>query len=175
MQGSISKSISSPPCVESPGIQGSFVRQMPSHLTLSPRQFMYALVFVAAGGAIGTLLRDLLTKLDPTKVLTHGGSYGSVNWVSAVPWMLLAINTVGVYVATDLLHRRLHHRDPNSPLRLLMITGFLGGLTSYSGLFVDLAALWHLSIGGCLLTAVCAILAGIFAGWLGLGRKRRRV
>jgi fluoride ion exporter CrcB/FEX len=168
-------SISPPPYFESPDIQGSFVVQMPSHLTLSPRQFLYALSFVAAGGGIGTLLRDLLVKLDPTKVLTQAGGYGSISWVHEIPWMLLAINTVGVFVATDLLHRRLHHRDPNSPLRLLMITGFLGGLTSYSGLFVNLATLWHLSIGGCLLTAVGAILAGVFAGWLGLGRKRRRV
>jgi len=148
---------------------------MPSHLTLSPKQFLYALLLVAAGGAVGTLLRDLLVKLDPTKVLINGGRYGSISWTDAIPWTLLVINTVGVYVATDLLRRRLHHRDPNSPLRLLMITGFLGGLTSYSGLFVDLATLWHLSIGGCLLTAVGAILAGVFAGWLGLGRRRRRV
>jgi len=148
---------------------------MPSHLTLSPKQFLCALLFVAAGGGVGTLLRDLLVKFDPTKVLAHGGGYGPTSWTSAIPWMLLAINTVGVYVATDLLHRRLHHRDPNSFLRLLMITGFLGGLTSYSGLFVDLATLWHLSIGGCLLTAVGALLGGVFAGWLGLGRKRRRV
>jgi CrcB protein len=148
---------------------------MPTSLTLSPKQFLYALLFVAVGGGVGTLLRDVLVKLDPTKVLTQGGSYGSVSWTSAIPWMLLAINTVGVYVATDLLRRRFHHHDPNDPLRLLMITGFLGGLTSYSGLFVDLATLWHLSIGGCLLTAVGAILAGVFAGWLGLGRKRRRV
>jgi CrcB protein len=148
---------------------------MPSHLTLSPKQFLLALGLVAVGGGIGTMLRDLLTKVDPTKVLTHSTNVGSVSWIDAVPWMLLAINTLGVFVATDLLRRRLHHRDPNSPLRLLMITGFLGGLTSYSGLFVDLATLWHLSIGGCLLTAVGAILAGVFAGWLGLGRKRRSV
>ena len=148
---------------------------MPSNLSLSPKQFLYALLFVAAGGAVGTCLRDLLTKVNPTKVLTNGGDYGSTSWLHAVPWMLLLINTVGVYLATDLLHRRLHHRDPNNPLRLLMITGFLGGLTSYSGLFVDLATLWHLSIGGCLLTAVAAILAGVFAAWLGLGPKRRRV
>ncbi len=148
---------------------------MPSHLTLSPKQFLVALGLVAVGGGVGTLLRDLLVKLDPTKVLTHGSNIGSASWLDAVPWMLLAINTVGVFIATDLLRRRLHHRDPNSPFRLLMITGFLGGLTSYSGLFVDLATLWHLSIGGCLLTAVGAILAGVFAAWLGLGRKRRRV
>jgi CrcB protein len=148
---------------------------MPTHLSLTPKQFLSALLCVATGGALGTLLRAVLVKLGPTKVLTHGTNYSSTNWIHAVPWMLLVINTVGVYVATDLLHRRLPHKDPNDPLRLLMITGFLGGLTSYSGLFVDLATLWHLSIGGCLLTAVAAILAGVFAGWLGLGPRRRRV
>jgi fluoride ion exporter CrcB/FEX len=86
---------------------------------------------------------------------------------------LIAINTVGVFVATDLLRHRLRHHDPSDPLRLILVTGFLGGLTSYSGLFVDFAAIWHLSIGGCLLVAVCAIAAGLFAGVLGLGRHRR--
>jgi len=48
-------------------------------------------------------------------------------------------------------------------MRLVLVTGFLGGLTSYSGLFVDLATIWHLTIGGCLLVAAGAILSGLFA------------
>lgn len=146
---------------------------MPASITLSPKQFGFALLCVAAGGAVGTLLRDLLLAI-------HRGQTSSVaaftlnSWTSEIPWTLLVINTLGVFVATDLLRHRLKHRDPNSPLRLVLVTGFLGGLTSYSGLFVDFAAIWHRSIGGCLFVAAGAILAGLFAGMLGLGPRRRR-
>jgi fluoride ion exporter CrcB/FEX len=146
---------------------------MPASITLTPKQFGFALLCVAAGGAVGTLLRDLLLKIDAAST-NSAAVLTSVSWTSEIPWVLLIINTVGVFVATDLLRHRLKHRDPNSPLRLLLITGFLGGLTSYSGLFVDFAAIWHRSIGGCLLVAVGAILAGLFAGMLGLGSRRRR-
>lgn len=148
---------------------------MRSNISLTPKQFGIALLFVAFGGAIGTLLRDLLLKISLNSIPSNPAVFTLPDWTNEIPWILLVINTVGVYVATDLLRHRLKHHDPNDPLRLLLVTGFLGGLTSYSGLFVDLAAIWHLSIGGCLLTVAGAILAGVFAGWLGLGPRRRRV
>jgi fluoride ion exporter CrcB/FEX len=149
---------------------------MPSHITLSPKQLGLAVSFVAFGGAVGTLIRDLLLKINVYAVPIPRGTavYTTIDWTHQIPWVLLAINTVGVYLATDLLRHRLRHHDPADPMRLVLVTGFLGGLTSYSGLFVDLAAIWHLSIGGCLLVAVGAIAAGLFAGVLGLGRHRRR-
>ena len=147
---------------------------MRSHITLSPKQMSLAVLFVAFGGAIGTLIRDLLLKLDIYDIPRGSAVYPTMDWTHQIPWVLLAINTVGVFVATDLLRHRLKHHDPNDPMRLLLVTGFLGGLTSYSGLFVDFAAIWHLTIGGCLLVAAGAILSGLFAGMLGLGRHRRR-
>ena len=148
---------------------------MPANITLTPKQFGLALVAVASGGAVGTLIRDLLLKLN---FYSDTGWVGykppPVDWTHLIPWVLLIINTVGVFVATDLLRRHLRHHDPNDPMRLLLITGFLGGLTSYSGLFVDLGAIWHQTIGGAVLVAVGAIVAGVFAGWLGLGRHRHR-
>ena len=148
---------------------------MATNITLSPKQFFQALAAVAAGGAAGTLIRDLALKLS---FYSDKGWVGStpapVDWTHLIPWVLLIINTVGVFAATDLLRRHLRHHDPNDPQRLLLITGFLGGLTSYSGLFVDLSAIWHLTIGGAILVAVGAIGAGLFAGWLGLGRHRHR-
>lgn len=147
---------------------------MRSHITLSPKQLGLAVLFVAFGGAIGTLVRDLLLTLNFYDIPRGTAVYSTMDWTHQIPWVLLAINTVGVFVATDLLRHRLRHHDPNDPMRLILVTGFLGGLTSYSGLFVDLAAIWHLTIGGCLLVAAGAILSGLFAGALGLGRHRRR-
>jgi fluoride ion exporter CrcB/FEX len=147
---------------------------MRSHITLSPNQLGIAVFFVALGGAVGTFLRDLLLKIDVDAIPRGSATYSTPDWTHQIPWVLLAINTIGVYVATDLLRNRLRHHDPNDPLRLLLVTGFLGGLTSYSGLFVDLAAIWHLTIAGCLLVTAAAIVAGLFAGMVGLGRHRRR-
>jgi fluoride ion exporter CrcB/FEX len=147
---------------------------MRSHITLSPKQLGLAVLFVAVGGAVGTLIRDLLLKINLYAIPRGSATYSTPDWTHQIPWVLLAINTIGVYVATDLLRHRLKHRDPNNPMRLVLVTGFLGGLTSYSGLFVNLAAIWHLTIGGCLLVAAAAIVAGLFAGMLGLGRHRHR-
>jgi fluoride ion exporter CrcB/FEX len=148
---------------------------MPANITLSPKQFLIALVAVASGGAVGTLIRDLLLKLSfYSKAGWTGTRPPPEDWTHLIPWVLLLINTFGVFLATDLLRRHLRHHDPNDPQRLVLITGFLGGLTSYSGLFVDLGAIWHQTIAGAFLVAVGAIVAGVFAGWLGLGRHRHR-
>jgi fluoride ion exporter CrcB/FEX len=147
---------------------------MRSHITLSPKQLAVAMLFVALGGAVGTLIRDLLLKINLYAIPRGSTTYPSTDWTHQIPWVLLAINALGVYVATDLLRHRLKHHDPNDPMRLVLVTGFLGGLTSYSGLFVSLAAIWHLTIGGCLLVTAGAILSGLFAGVLALGRHRRR-
>jgi fluoride exporter len=138
------------------------------NLSLAPKQLALAVSATAGGGLVGTLLRAWLTSLE------HLASpNGPVTWPHEIPWALLAINFVGVYVATRLLRGPLRHRDPNDLTRILLITGFLGGLTSYSGLFVDLAAIWHVCVGGCLLVAFGAIVSGVLAAWLGLLRQHR--
>jgi CrcB protein len=141
---------------------------MPANITLRPRQLALAIASTAAGGFVGTLLRAWLTGLEHLP-----NPSGSVTWPQEIPWVLLAINFVGVYLATWLLRGPLRHRDPNDVARVLVITGFLGGLTSYSGLFVDLAAIWHVCVGGCLAVVVGAVLSGVLAGWLGLQRVHR--
>lgn len=139
---------------------------MAPHVTLKPKQLVIAILAVAAGGAMGTLCRDLLLKLQSAPT-------GS-DWTSRIPWVLLSINLVGVLVATRMLRGPLRHRDPNDFKRLLVITGLFGGFTSYSSLYVDLAAIWHRSIPGCLFVAVGALLSGAFAAWLGLKRRHAR-
>ena len=88
---------------------------------------------------------------------------GPVTWPQEIPWVLLAINFVGVFVATRLLRGPLRHRDPNDLARILVITGFLGGLTSYSSFFVDMAAIWHVCVGGGLFVTFGAIASGVVA------------
>jgi len=142
---------------------------MSPNVTLKPREFVMALSSTAIGGFVGTLLRDVFTSIEHLPSPTSS----FVTWPQEIPWVLLVINFVGVFLATRLLRGPLRHHDPNDLTRLLVITGFFGGLTSYSGLYVNLAAIWHLSIGGAICVALGAVLSGVLAGWLGLLRHRR--
>ncbi len=148
--------------------------------TLKPSQLVRSLGVVAGGGAAGTLLRDLLVKLDqagrPSRFVLSGAQLVAVppSWVSLIPWTLLSVNLVGVYLATRLLRGVLRHRDPNDLGRLVLITGFLGGFTTYSGLFVALAAIWHQSAVGALLVGLGAVTGGVGAAWLGLREWRSK-
>ncbi len=141
---------------------------MPANVTLQPRQLALAIGAAAGGGFVGTLLRAVLTGLEHLP-----NPNGPVTWPQEIPWALLAVNVVGVYLATRLLRGRLRHHDPNDVTRVLVITGFFGGLTSFSSLYVDLAAIWHVCIGGCLAVSCGALLSGVLAGWLGLRRRHR--
>lgn len=150
---------------------------MRATITLSPRQLVLAVATVAIGGAAGTLVRDVLLKITVTPVSgaarTGYASLTNPSWTQAIPWVLLSINFVGVVLATWALAHPLRHHDPNDPTRLLVITGFFGGFTSYSSLFVSFSVLWHRSVGGCLVVALAALASGVLAAWIGLKLRWR--
>ena len=133
--------------------------------TLTPRQLLLAIVAVAAGGALGTLLRDLA--LNAGTAQWYLNIVGSRGWGSHVPWILGLINVLGVYLATAALRGPLMQHNPNQLTRLLVVTGFFGGFTSYSSLFVSLWAIWRVSVTGSVLTGLTAVLSGVLAAWLG--------
>lgn len=133
--------------------------------TLRPRAMPAMVGAVFLGGGIGTALRDLALKMDATS--WYRDVVGVHGWASRVPWILVAINVLGVYFATLALRGPLVQHDPNNLTRLLVITGFFGGFTSYSSLYVSLGAIWHISVAGALLTAVAAVASGVAAAWLG--------
>jgi fluoride ion exporter CrcB/FEX len=141
---------------------------MSANTTLKPREFVMALSSCVVGGFVGCFARALFTGWEHLPAPTS-----SVYWAHEIPWVWIAINFVGVLAATRLLRGPLRRRDPNDRLRVLIITGFFGGFTSYSGLFIDLAAIWHVSPSGCVFIALGAILSGVLAAWLGLLRPSR--
>lgn len=151
---------------------------MRAHITLSPKQFSVAVLSVGITGALGTLLRDLALRLETTHwyVVLVGATPvdGAVSWSSQIPWILMTINVVGVYLAARLLVGRLRAHDPNNLSRLMVITGFLGGLTSYSSLFVSLSTIWDASKLGAVAVGLLALASGVGAGWLGARRRRHR-
>ena len=120
---------------------------------------------VALGGAVGTMLRDLALRADTAS--WYVDIVGRHGWAVRIPWILLAINLFGVYFATLALKGPLQRHDANNLTRLLIITGFFGGFTSYSSLFVSLGAIWHVSVLGALLTALLSVISGAVVAWLG--------
>jgi len=150
---------------------------MHPHITLTPKRFIIAVLSVGAMGAIGTLLRDLALRLETTHWYESlvGSAPGSAtaSWYSQIPWVLMVINVIGVYIAASLLVGRLRAHDPNNLSRLMVITGFFGGLTSYSSLFVSLSAIWHASRLGAVGVGLLALMSGVGAGWLGVRRRHR--
>lgn len=150
---------------------------MRAHITLPPKKFALALLSVGVSGGVGTFLRDIALRIDSTYWYESlvGGDPGSptASWYSQIPWILMAINVIGVYLAASLLVGRLRAHDPNNFSRLIVITGFFGGLTSYSSLFVSLSVIWHGSRLGAIGVGLLAIMSGVSAGWLGVRRRHR--
>jgi len=95
------------------------------------------------------------------------------HWSGLIPWWLLSINTVGVFLATWLLAGPLRRRSPDDPVRLFAITGLLGGLTSYSTLIVDAADIKQVSILGAAATLMGAMVVAVGAAWTGYQVARR--
>ena len=120
-------------------------------------------MLVFTGGVIGTLAR--------VAVLSVSGTSSSALFVvqglsNVMPWRLIAINTVGVFLAAYALSGPLRGPD-RAAVRALVVPGVLGGLTSYSALIADARPLWHLSplwalagVGGSILAGILASLAG---------------
>lgn len=132
---------------------------------------------MALGGGIGTLLRDAALRIEDAHWFATlvGGvpHHGHVNWWGQIPWILMLINVAGVYLATKILIGPLKNHDPNNLTRLLVITGFFGGFTSYSSLFVSLSQIWHQSVAASVMVGLLAVLCGAAAGWLGLKKSHR--
>ena len=123
-----------------------------------------SLGLVMAGGALGAGARFLI------------GAWLLRTLGSGFPWGTFAVNLVGSFGA-GLLLVWLQKPEVAPWLRPLLMTGLLGGLTTYSALMVDCLLLWRelerpgLALFYLALTLVCGI-AALLAGWL-LGQSLR--
>lgn len=109
---------------------------------------MSSLALVAIGGAAGSVLRYL------TSVL-------ALAWLGpAFPWGTLAVNAAG-----SLVIGAMAGADVEGQARLLLVTGFLGGFTTFSAFSLEATMLWGrapaLSVayvaGSVLLGAACCM------------------
>jgi len=118
---------------------------------------MMNILLVALGGAIGSVSRYLV------------GTVTLRLYGPAFPWGTLAVNIVGSFaigVLAELIARRF---DASPELRLLLVTGFLGGFTTFSAFSLDAIVLLERGnlllaagyIAGSVVFSLCAVLAGL--------------
>lgn len=118
---------------------------------------MLHVLIVAAGGALGAVLRHLAN----LAVLRIAGP--------AFPWGTLAVNIAGCLamgVFIELLARRF---GGSTELRLFVATGLLGGFTTFSAFSLDVAVLYERgAVGQAISYAAASVLLSIAALFVGL-------
>lgn len=92
---------------------------------------MVQALLVAGGGAIGSLLRYYV------------GQWALRLAGPAFPWGTLTVNVVGCFVIGVFAELILRRFDASPELRLLLITGFLGGFTTFSAFSLDAISLFE--------------------------------
>jgi len=114
------------------------------------------LAAVAAGGAVGTLLRGVSLLLAAPEA-------------GEIPWVTIGENLGGAFLL-GLFTMGLFRRAPDATrLHLFLATGVLGSFTTFSALAVDVVHLAHAGAGaGAALYLVVSIAGGLAAALLGL-------
>lgn len=114
------------------------------------------LILVGLGGAIGSVLRFL------TSVLV------AKYWSGLFPLATFGVNVVGCFVIGLLLGLLEQRAVLDDRLRLLLITGFCGGFTTFSAFASEnINLLQHHHYGFAILYIVVSVLLGLLALWLG--------
>ena len=117
---------------------------------------MINIVLVAAGGAIGSVFRYL--------VGVWSVRLAGVNF----PWGTLTVNVVGSFLIgllVELVARRL---NASMEMRLFLVTGVLGGFTTFSSFSLDAVSLFERGALGLsavyVLASLSVSIAAVFAG-----------
>lgn len=115
---------------------------------------MMPVLAVAAGGAIGASLRYGLTVLMGPASLTF-------------PWAILLVNIIGCAVMGALTGLDALTVTLTPPLRLFVMTGVLGGFTTFSAFALDTILLWQRGEGVKAIAYVTASVALSLLAFLG--------
>ena len=104
--------------------------------------------------------------------LRHAVGLAATRWLgTGFPYGTLAVNVIGGLVVGALVEWFALRFDPGQSWRIFLVTGLLGGFTTFSAFSLDFATLWEdgrLGIAlGYAVASVVLSLAAIFAGlWL---------
>lgn len=122
---------------------------------------MNNILLVALGGAIGSVCRYLV------------GIWALRQFGTAFPWGTLTVNVVGSFAIGFMAELIMRRFDMSTDLRLFIITGILGGFTTFSAFSLDVISLLERGAtvaGAAYLVASVAISLGAVFGGLALGR-----
>ena len=116
-------------------------------------------LLICAGGAVGTGARYLLA----TAVTRAFGNF---------PFGTMAVNVIGSFLASVLMVLALERSALSPDLRLILVTGVMGGFTTYSSfnyetLHLAQSGAGALAVVNVVATLVLCALAGIAVIWLG--------
>jgi CrcB protein len=117
---------------------------------------MNTILAVAAGGAVGSVARYLLSSR-----VGH--------WLgTGFPWGTLAVNIIGCAIYGALIEVFARVWSPGATVRALLTVGFLGGFTTFSAFSVEVFALYErgavLEAGLYVVASVVLSILGVFAG-----------
>lgn len=117
-------------------------------------------VCVALGGALGSVLRYAL------------GQWTAARWGDVFPWGTLSVNLFGSLVVGVLWG--IGPSVSASPLmRALLLSGLLGGFTTFSSFMFDNVRLWESGRSGtALMNLLAQNLVGLGLLWLGMTLTR---
>lgn len=122
---------------------------------------MKHIVLVALGGATGSVFRYWMSVWSLRR---FGPSF---------PWGTLAVNIIGSFLIGLLIEIIARRAQASEEMRLLLVTGFLGGFTTFSAFSLDAMTLFErgavFSAASYIVASVALSLGAVFAG-LALGR-----
>jgi CrcB protein len=118
---------------------------------------MKQILFVGLGGAAGSVLRYF------TNVITM--KY----YAASFPLATFMVNVGGCFIAGLIFGLISQETDEAQNLKLLLITGFCGGFTTFSAFALENVKLMNLgNTTTAVVYAVASVAAGMFAVWIGL-------
>ena len=119
---------------------------------------MTQILAVAAGGAVGSVLRYLISR---------------ISFVSTFPWATVLVNILGSFLLGLFLTVAGSRIEISQEARAFVAIGLLGGFTTFSTFSHHTLSLWQaerFAFAG--LNVLLNVVLGLFAAWLGwrLGR-----
>jgi fluoride exporter len=121
---------------------------------------MMQVLFVALGGAIGSVLRYLASV------------WAAQRWGAEFPYGTLLVNVVGCYLIGLSMIVITERLDLHPYWRLLIVSGFLGGLTTFSSFSYETLRLFEEGLVPPLLNIATNLGLGLTATVLGLWTGR---
>jgi CrcB protein len=112
------------------------------------------LILVGLGGGIGSIMRFLVSKIPFAQ--------------SSFPWATFIVNITGCFLIGLLIGLSVRYRFLDADMRLLLVTGFCGGFTTFSTFSAENVYLYqsgnYLPLAFYVLLSIIAGFAAVFLG-----------